>query len=298
MGEAWFMGSERRMFLQLAGDLAQVSTSDLQEALTEIASGTSCFGSMREWSDWYHYLLPALVPRCHQAVTESVLEYLITAFIALYPAGVDHEPYRGFRGDALLTLGRMMMDAHCWDGDDIRVGSMLHRSNNNPNRIWCWWDASGDFSASMFFCLKYLEPAQVAPWFESVLAIRSPHWRAQVLVWLLGAHGMLTSDIRWPSDWPVEHALAVSWAWSHCLRVELLDQSRTAKLAGAHFIPHSAAEQILAAAQRYFTEDRYLEWLNSFDRVPEVRDELSELPKDFEALYVGCQRAGPTARSA
>ena len=111
-----------------------------------------------------------------------------TNFMALYPNGVHREPYRGFRDDAVLTLGRCMMDGQCWNGPDIAVGTVLHPSNNNPNRVWGWWDASGDFAASMFFCLKYLPASLVETWLRSVLEITSPHWRAQVVVWMVGAH--------------------------------------------------------------------------------------------------------------
>ncbi|UUZ46943.1 hypothetical protein LP420_25160 [Massilia sp. B-10] len=58
----------------------------------------------------------------------------------------------------LTTLGRSLMEPHCWNGTEIKVGAMLRRSNNNPAQVWGWWDASGDFSASMFFCLEVLAP--------------------------------------------------------------------------------------------------------------------------------------------
>ena len=80
------------------------------------------------------------------------------------------------------------------------LARVLHRSNNNPNRVWCWWDACGDFSSSMFFCLKYLPETMVGNWFRSVLAIKSPHWRAQILVWMVGVHDMLVGKINWPSE--------------------------------------------------------------------------------------------------
>src|SRR5687767_8541954 len=53
MGEAWFMGEERRMFTVLLPHLNDISTFDMQTPLTEIASGFSCFGPLEEWSDWY-----------------------------------------------------------------------------------------------------------------------------------------------------------------------------------------------------------------------------------------------------
>lgn len=177
MGEAWFMGDERKMFPELCGDLKAISTQNLQEPLEEIASGTSSFGPMREWSTWYHYLLGALLPRSHELHVTYFLESLVTAFMAIYPNGVYRGPYKGFHEDALRTLGRSIMDSECWNGSDIAIGKVLRRSNDNPNQVWVWWDASGDFTASMFFCLKYLPEAEVEPWLRSVLDIPSPHWR-------------------------------------------------------------------------------------------------------------------------
>jgi hypothetical protein len=78
MGEAWFMGDERKEFPELRGDLAVLSCRELQDSLQEIASGTSSFGPMDEWTEWYHYLMPNLVPRSHESFVDSLLEYLIT----------------------------------------------------------------------------------------------------------------------------------------------------------------------------------------------------------------------------
>ena len=133
MGEAWFMGTERRIFHELEGNIAELSAWDLQTSLTEIASGTSSFGPYAEWNAWYHYLLGQLLPRSHEAFVSSLLESLITAFVAIYPNGVHSAPYPEFLDDALLTLGRSVMEPECWAGNEIVIGSFLHRSNNNPN---------------------------------------------------------------------------------------------------------------------------------------------------------------------
>jgi hypothetical protein len=286
MGEAWFMGDERKMFPELAGDLGKLSSYELQQPLTEIASGTSSFGRMEEWTDWYHYLLGQLVPRSHEDFVDSLLEYLITGFIALYPTGNEEEPYDGFREDALRTIGRSIMDECCWDGSEIRLGTVLHRSNNNPNRVWCWWNASGDFAASMAFCLKYLPENLTGEWFDSALAIPSPHWRAQVLVWMLGARGILTGETKWPSEFVIGQVPSASWAWSHCLTADPADGDGTKQDTQAGLISEVAGRQVLERARQYFTPERFLEWLISIDRVPHVRDELANLPRDFEALYV------------
>lgn len=285
MGEAWFMGTERRMFPELAGQLSALSCEELQRPLEEIGSGTSCFGPLPEWTDWYHYLLANLVPRAHETYVDSLLEGLLTAFFTLYPEDAIDEPYPGFKADALATLGRCLMNGHCWNGPELRVGAILQRSNHNPNRVWGWSDASGDFSASLFFCLKYLPDELIAEWVESVLAIASPHWRAQVLVWLVGAHGLLQGNVAWPSEFVIGQVPSISWSWSHCLGADMVSLEEKGS-SQKTFIRQAARERMLAVVRAYFTEDRFLEWLSSIDRVPEVRDELLHLPSDFEAMYV------------
>lgn len=286
MGEAWFMGNERRLFHELLGNLEEISTRDLQVPLVEIATGTSSFGSMKEWRDWYHYLLGALLPRSHEASSSYLLESLLTGFMAIYPNGVYTEPYEGFRDDVLLTIGRSMMDSVCWNGPNIAIGKVLHRSDNNPNRVWMWWNASGDFSASMFFCLKYLPESSIAPWLRSVFAIPSPHWRAQVIVWLVGAHGILNSVIQWPSEFSERARPSIEWDGSHCLKAEMAAADKSVAPPVSAFIPEASRTSAMNEARSYFTEDRFLEWLDGISTVPYLEAELAEIPSTFEALYV------------
>lgn len=286
MGEAWFMGDQRRMFTELLGSLDKMTTSELQTPLEEIASGTSSFGPMEEWNAWYHYLLGALLPRSHEEFVSYLLELFVTGFMAIYPNGIYREPYKGFQEDALRTLGRCMMDGLCWNGSDIAIGKVLRRSNDNPNRVWMWWDASGDFSASMFFCLKYLPASSIEPWLHSVLDIPSPHWRAQLIVWLVGAHGMLNNDMQWPSEWSLEARPYIGWEWSHCLKPEMTatDDSGASPLPA--FLPEAARTAALKVARSYFSEPRFREWLGAIAKVPYLEEELAEIPSTFETLYV------------
>ena len=286
MGEAWFMGEERRLFHELLGDISGLTVWQLQEPLQEIASGTSSFGPHDEWHKWYHHLLGELLPRSHENFVSSLLESLITDFVAIYPNGIHKPPYPEFPQDILLTLGRCMMEPQCWAGSEIAVGRFLHRSNNNPNRVWCWWDASGDFSASLFLCLKYLPPSLVPAWFTSVLAIDSPHWRAQVLVWLVGAYEMLRGQIKWPSELLIEAHPSISWEWSHCLRPELAASDKSGAPAVASLLSDTARTQTLEAVHSYFTSDVFLEWLESIASVPYLEAELGTIPSTFEDLYV------------
>jgi hypothetical protein len=276
MGEAWFMGDKREMFPELLSNLSNLTAFELQKPLSEIASGTSSFGQMDEWTNWFNYLLPRLLPRSHEHHVYYLLEYLVSGFIALYPKGTSTSPYKAFRQDVLLTLGRAIMDASCWTGNDIVVGSMLRRSDNNPNRVWLWWDASGDFTASMFFCLKYLPEELVHDWLMSALRIPSPHWRAQMVVWLVGAHGVLQGGVGWPSQLPGNAYPSVDWADSHWLRPEL----------GPEFLSDQARGEALRALRDHMTPDVFLEWLDSINSISYLRDELAEIPVEFERLYV------------
>jgi len=287
MGEAWFMGSERRMFRELLGNVEKLTPEELQKPLEEIASGTSAFGPSEEWTSWYHFLLGALLTRSHEHFVDYLLEYLITGFMAIYPNGVQAAPYHGrFREDTLLTLGRAIMDRQCWDGADIAIGSLLHRSNNNPNRVWGWWNTSGDFSSSMFFCLKYLPEPLIAGWFKSALTIRSPHWRAQLVAWLVGAHPILHGEVGWPSELKEGARPSVSWAWSYCLRPELATTDRNGEVPMDSFLSEHSRRVALQVAREHLTEDVLSDWLSSISAVPYLESELGEIPRTFERLYL------------
>ena len=76
MGEAWFMGEDRHMFVSLLGDLERCSSEELRAPLEEIASGIASFGPMDEWTDWYRYLLAQLVARHPEQSFDSLYQRL------------------------------------------------------------------------------------------------------------------------------------------------------------------------------------------------------------------------------
>ncbi len=162
----------------------------------------------------------------------------------------------------------------------------LGQSSDNPNQVWAWWDASGDFAASMFFCLKYLPAPAVEPWLRSVFDIPSPHWRAQVMVWLVGAHGILHNVIRWPSEFLLQARPNIGWEWAHCLGPEMAAADDSGAPPLPAFIPEAARATVLNVVQSYFSEDRYLEWLECISTVPYLESELAEIPSTFELLYL------------
>lgn len=287
MGEAWFMGDERYMFDYLRGDLEQISVRGLMRPLEEIASGTHSFGVLEEWNVWFHYLLSQLIPRAHEHHVDYLLEYLVTAFVTQYPAGVRNEPYQGFHLDVLNTLGKSIMDRQCWDGNEIVLGRILWPSNNNPRKVWLWWEASGDFSASMFFCLKYLPSHAIPDWLRSVLRIESAHWRAQLIVWFVGAHKVLTGEIAQPSELKDgDGAPGITWEWSHVLNGEYTGDYGPNSPPADAFLPDESRIQALNTINEEATEELLLNWLSSIEKYDYLESELGDIPSRFADLYV------------
>jgi hypothetical protein len=286
MGEAWFMGGDRLMFGNLMGQLSAVPVADLFTPLFEITSGTASFGAYEEWNKWVHYLVAQLTPRAHEDYVAPLLEPLISAFITQYPAGIAVEPYQGFRRDALQTLGSCLMERHCWAEGKVVLGTMLHRCEITNDGVWFWCDASGDFSASMFFCLKYLAPDEIAPWLTSVLAIECPHWRAQIIVWLVGAHEMLTGRQQQASEFYGIHRPQMHWENSHCLKGDYSGDHSGKAPPPAAFLSTENRAATLAVLKAFMTPDRFLDWLLSITEHEYLEAELAELPDRFVELYM------------
>lgn len=285
MGEAWFMGEHRLEFPELMGPLDALDTNVILRPLGEIASGTASFGQREEWRGWFHHLLSRLAPDDREWAGETLTELLVTGFMAHYPEGVVPAPYPGFARDVLVTLGRSLMEPRGWADGDIVVGRLLHRYNLNPQQIRGWWTTSGDLSAALLLCLKYLPTAEVRGWFRSVLAIESPHWRAQLIVWLTGAYDLLTGLKRTPSELDAAAYPRIDWGWSHCLQASTAAEGVETS-AQPEWLSHAARAQVLDEVRAYFTDEMLLDWLESIGRVDYLQRELADLPSTFERLYL------------
>ncbi len=283
MGEAWFMGKERKIYPELSGDLNSIPIEKLIRPLEEIASGISAFGLMEEWDEWFHYLLGRVLHRAHERNFYYFLELLMTAFMNVYPDGIDGRAYKDFREDALNTLGKSIMDPECWNGENIVMCKILNSCNHNPKGRYGWDRASGDFSSSMFFCLKYLEASQIPAWAGSALAIKSPHWRAQMIVWLVGADEILKGQIQQPSE--LKGYPSVEWDWSHCIRGDL-ERREDESQRLPDFIPPENRNAFLETVKRTITEDVYLEWIDSIAQYDYIVSEMVLIPKNFEEIYL------------
>lgn len=284
MGEAWFMGDERRMFPELAGDLATLPISDLQTALEQIATGPPAFGPSEEWTGWFHYLLPRIMPRVHETYVRSLFEILATAFMAQHPDGLNEGPYAGFRDDAVNTLGRCLMQPTCWPNGTIDTQACLDKYHLDSADRWFWEKPSGKLSASLFFGLKYLRPDEVGPWMRSVLAINSAPWLAQTMAWLVGAHGVLCGRVRQPAEFPEACTPDIGWEWSHCLTGNYTGD-HSASGATCEFIPAQNRDRAVEAVRSFVTEAVFLAWLESISTDEDLEREVADIPFRFYELY-------------
>jgi hypothetical protein len=140
----------------------------------------------------------------------------ITCFVAQHPDSDGVLPYPAFHSDALATIGHYHMSPYFWPGGAVDIERCLHKYETVGGTRE-WYNCGGSLSASLFFCLKYLPHEGVAPWFESLVAIEDMHWIEQIIVWLVGAHPMLTHQIAQPAELPEDGPYRVSWDWSHDL---------------------------------------------------------------------------------
>ena len=277
MGEAWFMGDERQFFHELSGDLDLLTAEQLAPALEEIASGIQAFGPREEWCDWYHYLLGQLVVRCNESTggKHSLIELLVSAFIAVHPDHIHRLPYPNFANDALLALGLCVMGPALWQDDEF-VHDTLDSSR--------WWDTRADLSVSIFFCLKYLPAHLIESWLQSVASIKSPTFRAQLMTWYVGSKSLLTGATRWPADLVSNGYPSIQWLGSSQLRAPCVIAEHPGSLQGDNFLPEANVQLFLSASKALFNGDLLLDWFNSISEFPALEQALGNIPASFEQV--------------
>lgn len=282
MGEAWFMGEERQLYPELQGDLGELSDDQLTQPLGELANGVPSFGPLREWTDWYHYLLPRLLQREWELkLPWHPVEPLLTGFFSQHPNPAEGSPYAAFRDDALATLGQYIMSTEFWSVDDDEVPRFFTKWEG-PSGLMLWDKVDGLLSGSLFLCIKYLPAELAGPWFRSVLAIPNRYWRAQVAIWLVGAYSILTNEITQPAQFSDDLHFDIGWDWSHKL---------SGNYSGVHqrstefppFLPSQAREAILQVARGI--EPEWLLDIYTDPRLARIMAEVPDLPDQFEQLY-------------
>ncbi|MBO9829366.1 hypothetical protein J7373_14025 [Xanthomonas sp. A2111] len=281
MGEAWFIGEERRMFDFLLADLDHLSLHDLRAPLDEIAAGNACFGPMDEWTRWYRYLLAHLVPRHHAQSFDSLYQRLVTAFIAIHPRAID-EPYPGFADDARHTLGRCLMDPLRWDAQRLALAAPEDPRASEGH--FAWSVAYGDFSAGMFFCAKYLAEDELPGWLDSVFAIDCPLWTTQLYTWLLATSPLLCGDVLELPELDCDTLMDVVWHGAHVLKGDFSGCYEPAP-SPLPLLPPDRCQAVLAAARRHVSQARYFAWLDAIKPHAYLETMLGDMPNRFEVLF-------------
>jgi len=296
MGEAWFMGKERRLYTELVDrPFDQIEPSELStEILFEIASGTKCFGHREEWDEWFKYLLPQLILRSSESYffNELLLQSVVSAFMNIYWNGIPEE-YKGFRNDVINSLSFCLMNEDLWfDHHNEETREVYPRATfldtyrdgqGNLRLDWNTGKANESLSAMMFLCLKYLNIEEISSWVKSLFSINDVYWKGALMVWLLGAYDVLEQPIVVPSM--LEKASPeITWENSHALGSSY--GSADAKYPPAEefndnkdFIPVENAKCFLEKIRGQITDELILHWAELFAQDRFVGESTCNVPE-------------------
>ncbi|MBW4580572.1 MAG: hypothetical protein KME42_13495 [Tildeniella nuda ZEHNDER 1965/U140] len=297
MGEAWFMSEKRRMFHELMEQpIEQVPVKILSKALTEISSGTCCFGHRDEWDQWFKYLLPYSIARCHELVSYDetlLIQDIAAAFMCIYWKGIPEE-YPEFREDVICSLSVSLMVSDLWIDyqDELTKSSypkfnfQIWRNKNDTLRMdWNARKANCNLSSMMFFCLKYLEPKEIYTWIHSCISIYDPYWRGALSVWLLGASDLLCKSIIVPSD--VDRAIPqVIWQGSRMLgsiagSVDAKYPPMEEHNDNIYFLPQEKTVALREEVNRLITPELILDWAELFSHDPFLLESTYSVPESL-----------------
>ena len=235
------------MFEDLATKrVGELPLAYLDDVLREIAGGLSAFGHGALWAEWFSYLLPGLIARMEESV--SFRESLISTLMNVYWTGL-RGTYAEFSEDVLSTLGQSLMSPRRWNVQREIVsgpslGAMVGRDYATE------WQPCSEFSAMMFFCIKYLAPEQIAGWVASIFAIAEDIWRLQVLLWVWGAWPVLLQKVALEKTNP-----PIWWNESHILGP--LNEVEP-------FLPEASRIEAIKQLKSHLTIDTLAAWEHDF----------------------------------
>jgi hypothetical protein len=278
MGEAWFMSSERRLYSEMMEqDPLTLSSSYLGRVLEEIASGTKCFGHFEEWDQWFHFLLPALIERNHES---WVLEDTLATFFNVFDNGIT-EIYDGFRDDVINTLSLCLMKSELWFDWVDEVTKMKTRRPKflfdfGVTRGWNFRKTRAEVSISMFFCLRYLRPEEIAGWVKSLAAINDPFWQAHLLVWLVGFNDFINLP---PTTWQRLKKAAPNVSWGHVSLIEPASDKRD-------FLPEVNVQAFLDKVRQEISSETLFQWIDSFSHWPVLKETLWDIPDIYFDKFI------------
>lgn len=281
MGEAWFIGKNRRLYSELntRDSFAKIKPTDLSLIISEISSGTNSFGHRKEWDEWFKYLLPDLILRTQdfKYFNYMLVPDVVTAFMNIYWKGIDEE-YEGFRNDVIGSLSFCLMNEGLWFDYKNEITqtvnlrpTFLNSYLNGKEELSLGWNAGRsdeNLSAMMFFCLKYLKPEEIITWVKSLISIQDIYWKGALSIWLLGAYDLLKELIVVPSK--VEKSSPdISWDYSHVLG------SRYGSIDAEHpphedfndnkdFLPSENTKIFLEEIRKQMTPELIIDWAEQF----------------------------------
>jgi hypothetical protein len=279
MGEAWFIGKERKMFRELVEkSISELSDSYLDHVLFEIGSGTKSFGHMKEWDEWFSYLLPRLIEKWSiRATNQDGIEQLITTFICLYPRN-SIGGLSTFRNEIIVTLPHSIMAGRLWEEwIDQRSSQETKRPvflKSGFGQAWTIGKAENSLSAALVFCLKYLNPDEIESWVQSMLAIEDPYWRAALIIWL-SAVDELSEEFEVTYPMIASAPAKIEWNYSFILDPRGDPRKDTASTAGENLLPLENRKVFLRGIRTTLTEDIYLSWIDSISAVSELSKSMS-----------------------
>ena len=300
------MSSERRMYTEaLDNPVAQLDLNVVREMFDGIVTGLPCFGQMKEWQEWFHYLLPNLLPMAFQQPSLAyVTEWLAAGMFSQHPEGIREDFYRGFGADILATLGNVLMAPDIWDEGRLKwQGGLFSQSRRNGEPWWYLDETSPPISAMLFFSLKYLQPKQLEQWFHSAIDIECSLWRSQLIVWLTGARRLLIGEITQPKEFG-ELEWRIRWEWDHVLSGNYSGiSSEVAALVNARgkaiskqfpydvetarrvaFIPNVNLVAFREFYKSYLPRFVRKEWHNQISNVPMLVREMGSIAVEFVNL--------------
>ncbi len=287
MGEAWFMGKERRMYTELMEPRAvqKMDLIDLSGILAEIGSGTKCFGHLPEWDEWFTYLLPDLIERADEPLyfDTTLFQSVVSDFMAVFWTDIP-EIYQGFRADVFSSLGRVVMSAIWWDLESSPRPVFLDVGVDGAGREKLFWgfdDTDPSFSAAMFFCLKYLPREDLSAWLDSVMAINNVLWQANVMIWFHTVYEFFEKGLMVPNDLNANgFERGASWDGSGtCLGSSHPDEPGFND--PRDFIPRESLSLCFKTMVDFYTVDRLLDLAHSFTRDEHVAMATYRVPESL-----------------
>jgi hypothetical protein len=255
MGEAWFYG--RKMYHSMLDGSDVELSSDLSEALWEIATGQRSFGpdADPEWTGWLHYQLWRFPELAQDRLISDDYSTCITAFMTRYPAGaavmtryptgILEELDRDLADDVLATLGRVKLIGKYWQSDF------------NPTKpVFCSDDPS---SGALLLMIKYLADEDLPAWWRSVITIDNPVWRINLLIWLAAASPIFLDPTAQPGQF--NDYSGASWHTSDVLNGKYA-------INGHEPIPFLSVQRQQAICELFretLTMEALLAWVSAFE---------------------------------